>query len=68
MEIGSCKGLSFFAENNHVFIHIPVKNKDLLTQGKIEIEVRDREKKDNPLMHSNGYDINGMTVVNKNES
>jgi len=65
LEIGSCKGMTIYAKNPNLFVHVPVKNKDLLTQGKIEIEIRDREKKDKPLIHSKSYEINGMNVVIK---
>lgn len=65
MEIGSCKGMTIYAENKILLADIPVKDKDLLTKGKIEIEIRDREKRDKPLIHSNSFEVNGMTVFDK---
>lgn len=64
VEIGSCKGLTIYSTNKNLFAQLPVKDKDLLMNGKIEIEIRDREKNDTPLIHSKSYEINGMEVVN----
>ena len=41
------------------------KNKDILTKGTIELEIRDREKHKKPLINSKSYEINGMNVSGK---
>lgn len=65
IEIGSLKGLPIYSENKNILAYIPVNNKDLLTKGKIEIELYDREKQNKPLIHSKSFEINGMKVFNK---
>ena len=58
IQLGEVKGISIYSQNNDQIVYIPVKDRDALTRGKIEIEITNREKKDNPLLVSKSFDFN----------
>ena len=56
--LGEVKGISIYAQNPDQTVYLPVKDKGILTRGKVDIEITDREKKDDPLMVSKSFDFN----------
>lgn len=56
--VGEVKGISIYAQNPDQTIHLPVKDKDALTRGKVDIEITNREKKDEPVMALKSFDFN----------
>lgn len=56
--VGEVKGISIYAQNPYQTVYLPVKDKDILTRGKVDIEITDREKKDEPVMGSKSFDFN----------
>ncbi len=59
-QLGSLKGLSIYTPNKKQIIKIPVSNQDstLLSNGKIKIEVLNREKKGIPIISSESFNLN----------
>jgi P pilus assembly chaperone PapD len=56
--VGEVKGISIYAQNPDQTIYLPVKDKETLTRGKMDIEITDREKKDEPVMALKSFDFN----------
>ncbi len=56
--VGEVKGISIYAQNPDQTIYLPVKDKEALTRGKVDIEITNREKKDEPVMALKSFDFN----------
>ncbi|MDA8134413.1 MAG: fimbria/pilus periplasmic chaperone [Desulfobacteraceae bacterium] len=56
--VGEVKGISIYAQNPDQTIYLPVKDKNVLTRGKVDIEITNREKKDEPVMALKSFDFN----------
>lgn len=54
--IGSNKGLAIYTENKNHIVSVPIKDKELLTKGNIEVEIRNREKSNRPLINSKKFE------------
>ena len=56
--VGEVKGISIYAQNPDQTIYLPLKDKEALTRGKVDIEITNREKKGEPVMASKSFDFN----------
>jgi P pilus assembly chaperone PapD len=56
--VGEVKGISIYAQNPDQTVYLPVKDKDALTRGKVDIEITNREEKGEPVMGLKSFDFN----------
>ncbi|MBU0991173.1 MAG: DUF916 domain-containing protein [Proteobacteria bacterium] len=57
IKLGENKGLAIYTQNKNRMVPLPIKNRDLLTNGKIEIKIFDREKQNTPLISSKIFEL-----------
>lgn len=57
IRIGEKKSVSIYSQNTHQVVYMPLKDKDVLTRGNIEIEVMNREDKKVPLLGSGSFEF-----------